>query len=60
VQAQSGISRTLAEEGKKWMGSPAQPYSNHMRSQIVINRLPELEKKVNELEKIIAELRKSH
>ncbi|MCO5950410.1 UDP-3-O-(3-hydroxymyristoyl)glucosamine N-acyltransferase [Mucilaginibacter flavidus] len=60
VQAQSGISRTLAEENKKWMGSPAQPYSNHMRSQIVINRLPELEKKVNELEKIIAELRKSH
>jgi UDP-3-O-[3-hydroxymyristoyl] glucosamine N-acyltransferase len=31
-----------------------------MRSQIVINRLPDLEKKVNELEKIIAELRKSH
>ncbi|WP_295800656.1 UDP-3-O-(3-hydroxymyristoyl)glucosamine N-acyltransferase [Mucilaginibacter sp.] len=60
VQAQSGISRTLAEENKKWMGSPAQPYANHMRSQIVINRLPELEKKVNELEKIIAELRKSH
>jgi UDP-3-O-[3-hydroxymyristoyl] glucosamine N-acyltransferase len=58
VQAQSGISRTLAEEGKKWMGSPAQPYSNHMRSQIVINRLPELERKINELEKIIAELKK--
>jgi UDP-3-O-[3-hydroxymyristoyl] glucosamine N-acyltransferase len=60
VQAQSGISRSLTEEGKKWMGSPAQPYSNHMRSQIVINRLPELEKKINELEKIITELRKSH
>ena len=58
VQAQSGISRTLAEENKKWMGSPAQPYSNHMRSQIVINRLPDLEKKVNELEKIITELKK--
>jgi len=58
VQAQSGISRTLAEEGKKWMGSPAQPYSNHMRSQIVINRLPELERKINELEKIITELKK--
>jgi len=58
VQAQSGISRTLAEENKKWMGSPAQPYSNHMRSQIVINRLPDLEKKINELEKIITELKK--
>jgi len=57
VQAQSGISRTLSDENKKWMGSPAQPYSNHMRSQIVINRLPDLEKKVNELEKIITELK---
>lgn len=60
VQAQSGISRTLADEGRKWMGSPAQPYANHMRSQIVINRLPDLEKKVNELEKIITELKKGH
>jgi UDP-3-O-[3-hydroxymyristoyl] glucosamine N-acyltransferase len=60
VQAQSGISRTLAEEGKKWMGSPAQPYANHMRSQIVINRLPDLEKKINALEKIISELKNAH
>ena len=60
VQAQSGVSRSLTEEGKKWMGSPAQPYANHMRSQIVFNRLPELEKKVNELEKIITELKKGH
>jgi len=57
VQAQSGVSRTIAEENKKWMGSPATAYGDHMRSQIVVMRLPELEKKVNELEKIIAELR---
>jgi len=60
VQAQSGISRTLNDENKKWMGSPAQPYSNHMRSQIVINRLPDLERKINELEKIITELKNGH
>src|SRR3569833_559678 len=57
VQAQSGVSRTISEENKKWMGSPATAYGDHMRSQIVVMRLPELEKKVNELEKIIAELR---
>jgi UDP-3-O-[3-hydroxymyristoyl] glucosamine N-acyltransferase len=56
IQAQSGIGRTLKEEGKKWAGSPAVPYSNNMRSQVVINRLPELEKRINELEKIITEL----
>jgi UDP-3-O-[3-hydroxymyristoyl] glucosamine N-acyltransferase len=31
-----------------------------MRSQVVLNRLPELEKKIIELEKIIAELRKDY
>jgi UDP-3-O-[3-hydroxymyristoyl] glucosamine N-acyltransferase len=30
-----------------------------MRSQVVINRLPELEKRIIELEKIIIELRKN-
>jgi UDP-3-O-[3-hydroxymyristoyl] glucosamine N-acyltransferase len=56
VQAQSGISRNIADEGKKWMGSPATKYNDHMRSQVVINRLPELEKRIQELEKIIKEL----
>ena len=58
VQAQSGIGRNITEEGKKWAGSPATLYSANMRSNVVINRLPELEKRINELEKIIAELRK--
>jgi UDP-3-O-[3-hydroxymyristoyl] glucosamine N-acyltransferase len=57
IQAQSGIGRSITEESKKWAGSPAVPYASNMRSQVVINRLPELEKKINELEKIIAELR---
>ena len=60
IQAQSGVSRSIAEEGKKWMGSPAFPLNDHMRSQIVINRLPALEKKINELEKIITELKRVH
>ncbi|MCJ8211783.1 UDP-3-O-(3-hydroxymyristoyl)glucosamine N-acyltransferase [Mucilaginibacter sp. RS28] len=58
IQAKSGISRSITDEGKKWAGAPAVSYQDNMRSQVVINRLPELEKKVNELEKIIAELRK--
>lgn len=59
VQAQSGISRTITEENKKWAGSPAFAYSNQMRSQVVLQRLPELEKRIVELEKIIVELRKA-
>jgi UDP-3-O-[3-hydroxymyristoyl] glucosamine N-acyltransferase len=58
VQAQSGISRTITEEGKKWAGAPAISYAANMRSNVVISRLPELEKRVNDLEKIITELKK--
>lgn len=50
VQAKSGIHRTIAEEGKKWAGAPVQPYTDHMKSQVVVSRLPHLERKVKELE----------
>lgn len=59
VQAQSGVSRIIKEEGKPWMGSPAAPYKDHMRSQVVFQRLPELEKRIQELEKTIADLNKN-
>jgi UDP-3-O-[3-hydroxymyristoyl] glucosamine N-acyltransferase len=57
VQAQSGVSRSITQEGTKWAGSPALPYGSNMRSNIVVSRLPELEKRVLELEKIITELK---
>lgn len=56
LQAQTGLSRTIKEEGQKWAGSPAATYQVHMRSVVALQRLPELEKKVAELEKIIKEL----
>ncbi|GAC1306012.1 MAG: UDP-3-O-(3-hydroxymyristoyl)glucosamine N-acyltransferase [Mucilaginibacter sp.] len=58
IQAKSGIGHSITDEGKKWAGAPAVSFSANMRSLIVINRLPELEKKINELEKIITELKK--
>lgn len=58
IQAKSGMSRTITEEGKKWAGAPAIPYADNMRSNVVINRLPALERRINELEKIILELQK--
>ncbi|PJJ83705.1 UDP-3-O-(3-hydroxymyristoyl)glucosamine N-acyltransferase [Mucilaginibacter auburnensis] len=57
AQAQSGIGKTIKEENTKVAGSPAFAYGSQMRSNIVIQRLPELEKRVNELEKIIAQLK---
>ena len=55
VQAQSGINRSILEENKKWGGSPAFPYSNELRSQVLYSKLPELEKRIAELEKQLNE-----
>jgi UDP-3-O-[3-hydroxymyristoyl] glucosamine N-acyltransferase len=57
VQAKSGIGRSIDIEGKKWAGAPATAYTDHMRSQVVISRLPDLEKRIEELEKIIIALK---
>lgn len=58
VQAQSGINRSMKEANAKWGGSPATSYTSQLRSQVVYTRLPELEKRVIELENIIKELKK--
>lgn len=53
IQAQSGINRSLTEENKKWAGSPAFPYSAELRSQVLYAKLPALEKRIAELEKLV-------
>ena len=53
IQAQSGVNRAIAEEGKKWSGTPATPYNAQMRSQVVYARLPELERRLEELEQLL-------
>lgn len=54
VQAQSGINRTITKENKKWSGNPLSPYTSQLRSQVLYLRLPELEQRIKELEKIIS------
>jgi UDP-3-O-[3-hydroxymyristoyl] glucosamine N-acyltransferase len=56
IQAKSGINKSIEVENKKWGGAPAQTYQNYMRSQVVIQRLPEMERKIDELQKLLAEL----
>jgi len=53
IQAQSGVNRTIDDSGKKWSGSPATPYNAQMRSQVVYSRLPELERRLEELEQLL-------
>jgi UDP-3-O-[3-hydroxymyristoyl] glucosamine N-acyltransferase len=56
IQAKSGINKSIEEEGKKWGGAPATTYQSYMRSQVIIQRLPEMEKKIEELQKALAYL----
>lgn len=58
VQAQSGINRSVKDKNIKLGGSPATAYTSQLRSQVVYTRLPDLEKRIIELENIIKELRK--
>ena len=49
INAQSGVSKNI-ESGKAVTGSPAHDYTSALRSQALIRKLPELEKRVKELE----------
>jgi len=50
VAAQSGVMNDIPD-GAKWMGSPAQPDRPYKRQLIALHHLPELIRRVNELEK---------
>ncbi|MBI5373278.1 MAG: UDP-3-O-(3-hydroxymyristoyl)glucosamine N-acyltransferase [Sphingobacteriales bacterium] len=55
VNAQSGVSKSV-EPGKAVTGSPAYDYTAALRSQAVSRKLPDLEKRIKELEAIIRQL----
>jgi len=55
VNAQSGVSKSI-EPGKAVTGSPAFDYTSALRSQAAARRLPELEKRIQELEALVRQL----
>jgi len=55
VQAQSGINRAIEEPGLKWAGSPASSFQSQMRTQVVMQRLPDLERRIEQLEKLLSD-----
>ncbi|HEY9560241.1 MAG TPA: UDP-3-O-(3-hydroxymyristoyl)glucosamine N-acyltransferase [Anseongella sp.] len=56
INAKSGVSKSISEEGKQWNGSPALPFRESLRIQAVYRRLPELESKIDALDKQLKEL----
>jgi UDP-3-O-[3-hydroxymyristoyl] glucosamine N-acyltransferase len=50
VAAQAGVMHNIPD-GEKWLGAPAQPDRQMKRQMIAITQLPELIRRVAELEK---------
>jgi UDP-3-O-[3-hydroxymyristoyl] glucosamine N-acyltransferase len=57
INAQSGVSKSMKTNGQVVTGSPAYDYTAALRSQALIRKLPELEKRVKELEDEIKNLK---
>jgi UDP-3-O-[3-hydroxymyristoyl] glucosamine N-acyltransferase len=53
VGGQAGVLSTIEEENTKLLGSPAYNYKAYLRSSAVSRRLPELERRIVELEKLL-------
>jgi UDP-3-O-[3-hydroxymyristoyl] glucosamine N-acyltransferase len=56
INAQSGVSKSVKDPNTAVTGSPASDYTSALRSQAVARNLPELEKRVHELEKLVQQL----
>jgi UDP-3-O-[3-hydroxymyristoyl] glucosamine N-acyltransferase len=54
--AKSGVSKDIKEKGVMW-GSPVNPVMKQKRIEVSIRHLPEMEKKIRDLEKEITELK---
>jgi len=51
VQAQSGVAASIKEEGRKVYGYPALSYQDYLRAYALFRQLPDLEKRIRELER---------
>lgn len=56
IGAQSGVTKSIKKSGTAILGSPAFEYTSHLKSASVFKKLPELQKRIEELEEKIVHL----
>ena len=56
INAQSGVSKSIKTPNTAVTGSPAFDYAHALRSQILSRNLPDLEKRIKDLEQILERL----
>ncbi|MBL7764458.1 MAG: UDP-3-O-(3-hydroxymyristoyl)glucosamine N-acyltransferase [Chitinophagaceae bacterium] len=57
INAQSGVAKAVLESGSSLTGSPAYDYKSTLKSQVIFRQLPDMVKRINELEQEISELK---
>jgi UDP-3-O-[3-hydroxymyristoyl] glucosamine N-acyltransferase len=57
LSAQTGINSSITEEGKVWGGTPYMPFKDYLKAHAKLRRLPEIDRKVDELDKAIKKLK---
>ncbi|MEO6546824.1 MAG: UDP-3-O-(3-hydroxymyristoyl)glucosamine N-acyltransferase [Ferruginibacter sp.] len=57
INAQSGVSKSIKTPNTAVTGSPAFDYTAALRSQAIARKLPDMEKRIKELEEIIKEIK---
>jgi UDP-3-O-[3-hydroxymyristoyl] glucosamine N-acyltransferase len=57
INAQSGVAKSIKTPNTAVTGSPAYDYGHALRSQILNRNLPEMEKRIKQLEQMIAQLK---
>ena len=56
INAQSGVSKSIKQKNTAVTGSPAYDYTSALRSQALSRNLPQMEKRLAELEKLVHQL----
>lgn len=56
INAQSGVTKSIKQKNTAVTGSPAYDYTSALRSQALSRNLPQMEKRIAELEKLVQQL----
>jgi UDP-3-O-[3-hydroxymyristoyl] glucosamine N-acyltransferase len=56
IAGMAGVTKNLDGEGKSYAGFPAEDAKQSLKAQVYTRQLPELEKRVKELEKLLADM----
>ena len=58
INAKSGVSKSILTPNTAVTGTPASDYTSNLRTQALVRKLPELEKRVRELEDLVKKMEK--